>query len=273
LRSKYNRKTKIPAEYEGGIYSEKGLNLEDVVAHRKSTGSILGFAGATAGGNYSISATNNFTGIQFGLTGEVVFNKHLSLMTEIKYFNRSGNRKTVNDDFTGVSAFLDSSIGGNNYFTLRTDSTHHFYNFSTLHSFEAPITLRYAIKKFYLMTGINLSYYLTVNAEEVTNNPITSNTSVVSTRSTPLYTVMNKQLDIQDFNSKFGIGYIWGLGYQITPAFQVDLRITKTFWDNSTTDGGKHLSKDFYQIPSVQLSLGYQFSRAKSKPTFGPTNP
>jgi len=35
------------AEYEGGIYSEKGLNLEDVMAHRKSTGSILGFAGAT----------------------------------------------------------------------------------------------------------------------------------------------------------------------------------------------------------------------------------
>ncbi|MFA6151148.1 MAG: Glu/Leu/Phe/Val dehydrogenase [Chitinophagaceae bacterium] len=35
------------AEYEGGIYSEKGLNLEDVMAHRKSTGSILGFPGAT----------------------------------------------------------------------------------------------------------------------------------------------------------------------------------------------------------------------------------
>ncbi|MES2479127.1 MAG: Glu/Leu/Phe/Val dehydrogenase [Bacteroidota bacterium] len=35
------------AEYEGGIYSEKGLNLEDVIAHRKTTGSILGFPGAT----------------------------------------------------------------------------------------------------------------------------------------------------------------------------------------------------------------------------------
>lgn len=35
------------AEYEGGIYSEKGLNLEDVMAHRKATGSILGFPGAT----------------------------------------------------------------------------------------------------------------------------------------------------------------------------------------------------------------------------------
>jgi Glutamate dehydrogenase/leucine dehydrogenase len=35
------------AEYEGGIYSEKGLDLEKVVAHRKATGSILGFEGAT----------------------------------------------------------------------------------------------------------------------------------------------------------------------------------------------------------------------------------
>ncbi len=35
------------AEYEGGIFSEKGLNLEDVMSHRKSTGSILGFPGAT----------------------------------------------------------------------------------------------------------------------------------------------------------------------------------------------------------------------------------
>lgn len=35
------------AEFEGGIYSEKGLNLEDVMAHRKTTGSILGFPGAT----------------------------------------------------------------------------------------------------------------------------------------------------------------------------------------------------------------------------------
>ena len=35
------------AEYEGGIYSEKGLNLEEVVTHRKNTGSILDFPGAT----------------------------------------------------------------------------------------------------------------------------------------------------------------------------------------------------------------------------------
>ncbi|MEI8280622.1 MAG: Glu/Leu/Phe/Val dehydrogenase [Bacteroidota bacterium] len=35
------------AEYEGGIYNEKGLDLEKVITHRKATGSILGFPGAT----------------------------------------------------------------------------------------------------------------------------------------------------------------------------------------------------------------------------------
>jgi glutamate dehydrogenase (NAD(P)+) len=34
------------AEYEGSIYSEKGLNVEAVFEHRKSTGSILNFPGA-----------------------------------------------------------------------------------------------------------------------------------------------------------------------------------------------------------------------------------
>lgn len=35
------------AEYEGGIYSEKGLDLYKVVEHRKATGSLLNFPGAT----------------------------------------------------------------------------------------------------------------------------------------------------------------------------------------------------------------------------------
>lgn len=35
------------AEYEGGIYDANGMDIEKVMAHRKSTGSILGFPGAT----------------------------------------------------------------------------------------------------------------------------------------------------------------------------------------------------------------------------------
>jgi glutamate dehydrogenase (NAD(P)+) len=35
------------AEYEGAIYNEKGFDLERVVSHRKNTGSILNYPGAT----------------------------------------------------------------------------------------------------------------------------------------------------------------------------------------------------------------------------------
>lgn len=35
------------AEYEGGVYNENGIDLEKLVAHRKATGSILGFEGMT----------------------------------------------------------------------------------------------------------------------------------------------------------------------------------------------------------------------------------
>ena len=36
------------AEYEGAVYNEKGLDVETVFQHRKSTGSILDFPGATS---------------------------------------------------------------------------------------------------------------------------------------------------------------------------------------------------------------------------------
>ncbi len=35
------------AEYEGGVYNANGIDLEQLVAHRKATGSIFGFAGNT----------------------------------------------------------------------------------------------------------------------------------------------------------------------------------------------------------------------------------
>jgi glutamate dehydrogenase (NAD(P)+) len=44
---KHNAKVIAIAEYEGAIFSEEGLNVEEVFQHRKKTGSILNFPGAT----------------------------------------------------------------------------------------------------------------------------------------------------------------------------------------------------------------------------------
>jgi glutamate dehydrogenase (NAD(P)+) len=43
----YGCKVICIGEYEGAIYDEKGLDVEKVFAHRKKTGSILGFKGST----------------------------------------------------------------------------------------------------------------------------------------------------------------------------------------------------------------------------------
>lgn len=251
------------------------LNLPQAAADAKrDLKNAKFYAGFSAGANYSISNNNNFQGVQFGPTGELVFNKHWSLFGAIKYFNRSGGKKTVNDSYAKEIANDTPSISGANwYYKVHTDSTNRFFNFSTLHSFELPITIRYAFNKFYVMTGINLAYYLGVNVEEVQKNYSPVNLHFVQTNSTkPILNESKPTLSATDFGSKFGMGYILGAGYQMSPSWQADIQVVNNFWDNSKGKGAQKLSKDFYKLPSLQITIGYQFNRGKSKPTFGPTD-
>ena len=68
-------------------------------------------------------------------------------------------------------------------------------------------------------------------------------------------------VNISDFGSRFGTGYIVGGGFMFTPAVYVDLRLTQTFWDNANTYGARQISKDLLRTPSFQLSLGYRFGK------------
>lgn len=256
----------------------EGMNLPEAVASAKQdVRNAQFYPGITLGGNYSFSAnSNNFQGVQFGPSGELVFNKHWSLFGAIRYFNRSGSTKSVSDNYsTEVSnGKVDSTKGANYYFTVQTDSTSRLFNFSTVHSFEMPLTVRYAFSKFYLMTGINLAYYLPVNVEQVEKHVGIVGSKAVSTNTTkPILRESSGQLAAGDFGSRFGLGYVLGFGCRITPAWHADLQLVNSFWDNSKGNGARNLSKDFYRLPSLQLSVGYQFNRASSrKATFGPTD-
>lgn len=256
----------------------EGLNLPEAVASAKEDARNAQFyTGFAAGINYTPSGNgNNFQGVQFGPSGELVFNKHWSLFGAVKYFNRSGGKKTINDNFAKdvSNNVADSVKGATTYFTVLTDSTNRYFNFSTVHSFEMPISVRYAINKFYLMTGINLAYSLPVNVELVEKEYKGMNSRVVPTNTTskPMLSESKSILTTADFGSRFGIGYLVGAGYQITPAWQADLRMVNTFWDNAKGDGAKRLSKDFYRLPSIQITVGYQFNRGRSKATFGPNS-
>jgi hypothetical protein len=267
----------VKVKKEKSAFTEwwQNLNLpEAMTSAKRDFNSAQFYWGVTAGANYSFpNGSGSFQGVQFGATGELVFNKHWSLFGAIKYFNRSGTKKIVSDNFANQVADQDSTQGANWFFTARTDSTNRFFNFSTVHSFEMPVTLRYTIRKFYIMTGINLAYYLPVNVEKVEREYNNMNVHVITTNSSkPILNETKPQLTISDFGSRFGMGYVIGAGYQITPAWQTDLRIVNPFWDNAQGAGAQKLSKDFYKLPSVQLSFGYQINRIRNRATFGPNS-
>lgn len=252
------------------------MNMPEAIASAKNDIRNADFyLGFTGGVNYSIANANNFQGVQFGPTAEFVFNKHWSVFGSLKYFNRSGGTKTLHDNYSKeiTTDTPYSKFGPNWNFLVHTDSTSRHFNFSTLHSFEMPLTVRYTLHKFYLMTGLNIAYYLGVNVEEVKKDHNGIALKTVQTNATkPILNEIKPTLSTSDFGSRIGIGYVFGLGYQISPAWQSDLVVTNTFWDNAKGVGANRLSKDFYKLPSVQLSVGYQFNRGKKRATFGPTS-
>ncbi|MDI9318990.1 MAG: hypothetical protein QM530_00815 [Phycisphaerales bacterium] len=252
------------------------MNFPEAIADAKrDLGNAQFYFGFNAGLNYTFNNSSTFQGVHFGPTGELVFNKRWSLFGAINYFNRSGGKKTVNDNYASevYSGKPDSIIGFNYYFTILTDSTNRYFNFSTLHSFEMPISLKYTINKFCILAGINLAYYLKVNVEDVNKQYDKVNPYVLVTNvAKPILRASSPQLDINDFGTRFGIGYVLGLGYKITPVWQADLRIVNSFWDNATGSGAQRLSKDFYKLPSIQITIGYQFNRVNNRATYSPTS-
>lgn len=252
------------------------MNLPEAIADAKrDLRNAQFYFGFNAGLNYTFNNNSKFQGVQFGPTGELVFNKRWSLFGAINYFNRSGGKKTVNDNYANevYSGTQDSIRGANYYFTIRTDSTNRYFNFSTLHSFEMPISLKYTVNKFCVLAGINLAYYLKVNVEEVDKKYGGVNPHVLVTNvSKPILQSSSPQLESSDFGPRFGMGYVLGLGYKITPAWQADIRMVNSFWDNASGNGAQRLSKDFYKLPSIQITIGYQFNRVANRPTYGPTS-
>ncbi|GAA4452172.1 hypothetical protein [Rurimicrobium arvi] len=234
------------------------------------------YFGFSAGGNYSLSSANEFKGFQFGPTGEIVFNKRWSFFAALRYFNRSGANHQVNDNYSKEvsSNVADSIRGANYYFTIFNDSTSRHFTFSTVQSLELPLTFRYAIRNFYLMTGMNVVFTLPVNVELYEKNEGVQSSRVIATNSTnkPILEENSGTYSTKDFKGRLGLGYIVGAGYRFAPAWHADLQLTNTFWDASGQATAKEVSKNFFRIPSVQLSIGFQFNRGSKRTTFGPTD-
>ncbi|PZF74897.1 porin family protein [Taibaiella soli] len=244
--------------------------FQDMVRRAKFSMSQIKFYPGVTGGLNASFGSYSLMGFQFGLSGVVAINDHWSILTELKYINRSNKGLSINDNYVNTTGV--DSIGryhGNQFYKVYTrtdDSVQHYFNFSILHSVELPISVRYAIGRLYVMGGINLVYNFGVNTEEIDQHYTVKKTldSTIYSNFLPISTVNGKaKITTNDFASRFGLGYLVGLGYQITPAVQLDVRMTRTFWDNASSQGAKDVSNQLYKMPSFQLSVGYRFSQKK----------
>ncbi|NCX96186.1 MAG: hypothetical protein EBX41_07210 [Chitinophagia bacterium] len=203
--------------------------------HNKITG-IQCSPGLTAGINATFFGPNHFRGFQFGAIAAFEIDNKWTFLTELKYFNRA------NSNYTMYDSYYD-------YSTL--DSIDNKFTFSTLHSFELPVSLRYTFKKVNFSMGANFVYSLGVNTN---NQPLRySLTSLEPGLNTaPTFAT-------SDFAARFGIGYLFGISFRVAPNLNVDIRNVQTFWDNKTIGGAKTVSEQLYKSPSIQFSIQYRF--------------
>ncbi len=231
------------------------------------------YAGLTGGLNASLFTSSTLAGFQAGITGLLVFSDQWSIAGELKFYQRFNTGSSIKDNYVKQDEWVPgtySVVNGVSYrqWNWRQDTVAHSYNFTTVQTIELPLMLRYNARRFFAEAGLNMMYAFAINAEEI-DKPYGNATSVsrqMPATFTPESVSGNKPaINTGDFGSRFGLGYALGVGYQINPAFQANIRMMQSVWDNATSVGAQKVSRSLYQTPSIQISVGYRFKQGKAK--------
>lgn len=217
-------------------------------------GQVKFYMGITGGINNYMYGSNSMMGIQIGPTLTAEFDEKWSMFIEPKYMQRFNKNYVVKDNYWQVG-----EINGNQY---QASEIEHFFKFSALHTIEMPVALRYQLfKQLHIFAGGNLVYNFKINAEEITR---VSEEQTYTGSSFGLPYQPSVHLD--HFGSRFSAGYLLGLGYQVSPVFDLNARMTKNFWDNAAGSGPRKISDQLLYRPSFQLSIGYRFLQRNKIP-------
>jgi len=228
-------------------------------------GQVKVFPGVIGGVNTTFFGPSSSTGFHLGMTTEFEFNDHWGMMAELKYMQRVNNG-VLNNNYVTYKAIDSSGTPQHMAYIIQKDSIQHYFNYSTLHSLELPISLHYKAGNFSMFGGANLVYNFTINTEEIDHKFLSAPTTETFPGNNWQNTLKNSpKYTINDFSSIFGIGYLLGLSYEFTPSIMVDARMTQMVWDNAKTLGAKQISSNLYQSPSAQLSIIYRLNHKKSE--------
>ena len=236
-------------------------------------GGIEWYGGIEAGINGSFGNGHSLGGFQCAVTGLVAINETLSVNTGLYFYQRYNTGSTVHDNYIEVdptsihyTPVIINNISYNRY-SWTEDSIDHHFNYDVMRTLELPVMLRVSPGgRFFGEGGVNLVYGFKTAASEITNHaekPVTQTQAYPTSQADPHFGSQS-MVKLDDFGSRLGIGFVAGGGYHFSPAVTVNLRMTKTLWDNAGTEGSKKVSQDLFRLPNVQLSVGYRFSQQRA---------
>lgn len=233
--------------------------FEEMVKNAKfRMGSVKFYPGIVGGANVSF---NGNYGIHAGLAGNLSISERWSILTEVKYAHTFNNTKQkMQDDF--IDNVKPANINGQYVYTY--DSMEHYYNFASYGRLDIPLLVTYTQNRYVFMLGGNFKYNFKINnLQEVEQRYLLEQSS--TTTSQPKFAT-DKQILLSDFAPTMNIAPMIGFGYQMTPAFRLDCRLSKSVWNNANTFGQKEIFKSLYNKPEMQLNITYRFSSNKYKP-------
>lgn len=241
--------------------SSKNYNphrFEQMVENAKyRMGNIKFYPGVVVGAN---AAFNGNTGFHGGLALRTKVSDRWEVLTEVKYaymFNGGNNKVTMQDDYR--EDVQPTVVNGQAVYTY--DSVEHYFNFNNYTVLDIPLLVTYKYNKVAFMAGVDFNYNFKIASLAEVEIEHKSESPRQSTNNTLFNT--EKSILLTDFAPTMNLAPMIGVGYELTPAWRVDLRLSKPVWNNASTFGQKEIAKELYSVPKVQLNMSWRFINNK----------
>ncbi|KAA5533190.1 PorT family protein [Taibaiella lutea] len=216
------------------------------------------YAAILLGGNGFMGNPTAF-GMQFGIAGLYQLSERLTLAGELKFANHYFSNYSINDQSVTYDNVSAQQSGLEWLFSGTQNTTTSAYKINSFSALEFPVTLSYSLGRVSVFGGVNMTYSFPAKWDR-TNTVSSINVSSTEAQNQNPFLNSDFRLNEQkDFASRFGMGYVGGLSYDISRKLSFDARVTQNLWNNY--NGDADAVNKLFKMPTFQFSIGYFFGR------------
>lgn len=217
------------------------------------------YAAILLGGNASFGTPGAF-GMQLGIAGIYSISERLSLMAELRFANHYFSNYTMEDKSVAYDNVTSQQVSGAQWLFSGTEyTTTSAYKMNNFYTLEMPLMLSYNLGRVSLFGGANLAYASSLKWDKQIAYNSTPVQKTQEQNKIPFTNTGYQVNEQNDFASRLGIGYVFGVNYEMSRKLSLDARMTQILADNA--QGNINTINKLFRMPTMQLSIGYYFGR------------